>query len=407
MSILLSLIGGTEALPLTRVTLDDFKGFETSDLKDRFKTLFEDLKGKLPYQGTIRSRTGQVVTIDAGSRQGVRQDSEIFVVLISTVQRHPKFHFITSATREIMGRVRINKADESISFGQVIEEKTQNLIQPGFKVTVDPNPTYSEAGFDREGHFVGAMANQPDHALAFGENPHEWSATPRASFGRLNLLAGFSSANLSTSLTTDSASSSNPLSPSVLLEGEMWIDPQLQLNLNIFDIISKVPNGLSGSVPDPLNFQFQQLDLTLGYNFLADESDFFGAKFHVQFGFSQASVFVQDSVPSAHTSKTYSGLAMGLGGGFPIRISPRKILVLGAQFNYHLSPGMSESSGTYGPSSNQMSQFNFSGEYYWTEKILLRGILNFEQLSSSFSGGPASSASANFTSLLFGVGFLF
>lgn len=407
LSLHLEMIGGRDGLPLAQDTLEDFAGYETEDLRLQLKNLFENIKLMLPYQGLVLSRQGQVVTINLGERHGVKAGQEVLAVLVTSVLRHPKFHFITQAQREIMGRIRISKVDESISFGAITEERSANLIQPGFKVPVDRAKTYPDLPMTADGKLVPKLNDRADQPVAFGDQAREYQGVPQASFGRVDLLAGITSTNLSTTNTNStSAQSTNPLSPTVQLEGEMWFDPRWQMNLDLTQMMAKVSNGLTGSTPDPLNLQFQQVDLAVGYNFLARD-EFFGPKFQLQVGYSNTSLFIDDSTPRAHTSKTYSGLLLALGGSIPMQTETGRQYLLGGRFIYHLSPDVSESPGSSGSASNQINEFAVFGELTISPKLYLRGVLSFEQIGSSFSGGTSSSSSANFTTFLGGLGYMF
>lgn len=403
----ITLIGGKEGLPLVRESLEDFSGFETEDLRFQTKRLFTNLKERLPYQALVMSRQGHLITLNLGERHGLKEGDELLVIMITKVERHPKFRFITKAVREIMGRIRVHKVDESVSFATLRNERTANLIQPGFKIARDDHLKYPDLATTADGKLVPRIGERADQEVALGDNPTEYTSVPRASFGRIGLLAGLGSTTLSsTHANGTSAQSVNLTSPVVMLEGEMWLDPRWQFNLDLTQSMVKVPNGLDGSTPDPLNSQRQQMALTFGYNFLARE-DFFGPKFQIQAGYTTASLYIDDSTPRAHTSKNYSGMSLAIGGSFPIETEAGNRFIVGGRFLYHLSPSLSESPAESGSATSQMNQFSFFGEMSLSPKLYLKGSLLFDQSSSSFSGGTSNSASAHFTSFLFGMGYMF
>ncbi len=406
-SLKLSLVGGKESLPLVQDTLENFTGYETQDLKDQTTRLFENMKARLPFQGQILSRQGQTVTLDLGTHQGVREGDNMMVVLVTKVERHPQFRFVTAANREIMGRIRVYKVDDSIAFATILEERTANLVQPKFKVTRDKKLAYPDVGLTADGKPISKIGDRADAPVAFGENPKEHGATPKASFGRIGMLAGISSADINTSnVSGTSASSKNPMAPGVLVEGEMWIDPRWQFNLDMSQMAVKVTNGLTGSTPDPLSLSLQQMILTFGYNFLARD-DFFGPKFQAQLGYTNLGLSIDSSTPLAHTSKTYSGFLVALGGSFPVESQSGYRFLVGGRFLYHFSPTLSESPGVSGSGTNQLNQFSFFGEMGVSEKIYMKAILTFEQVNTTFSGGRSNSSSANFTGILGGIGYMF
>lgn len=407
LSIRLTLIAGSEHLPMVQESLQGYQGFETADVKMQLDHLLGKLFSRLPYQALVTSRQGHTVTLNAGLRHGLKVGDEVYVILISAVERHPKLKFITKVDREIMGKIRISKVDESIAFGGLIAERSANLVQSGFKVAWSDMIQYPGAGLTDNG-LVPNMSDRPEAPIAYGDSPREWRTGQDASFGKVSLLAGLGQSSLASSFANgDSASSSNPFSPVIRIDGEMWFDPNWQFDLVIEQLATKLPNGLSGSSPSTLNMQMQELGLLLAYNFLVDPNDFWGPKFQLLGGFSKFSIFVDDSTPRAHSSTEYSGLAFGMGGVFPVTTESRTRFLLGGKFLYYWQPTLSESPTSSGGASNQLIHFNLFLEYGLGPRMAFRTDLNFKQASSSFSGGTANSSSANFTTLLAGGAFYF
>lgn len=403
-----TLIGGRERLPFAQESLEDYPGFETADVVRQQASLLERLLTRLPYQAQVTSRQGQVVTLNAGARNGLKLNDEIFVVLITAVERHPKFKFITKVDREIMGKIRLEKVDDSVSFGSLVSERTANLVQPGFKVTWSDPVQYPRTGVTADGGLVPQIGERTDAPLAYGEQPREWQTGQDASFGKVALLAGIAQLGMSSSLSTgDTASGSNSFSPLVRIDGQMWLDPNWQFDLVIEQLATKISNGLAGSSPEQLNVQMQELTLLLGYNFLVEPADFWGPKFELMGGFSRTSIFVDDSSPRAHTAKQYGGFAFGLGGSFPVVSESGSRWLLGGKFLYYWQPTLGESPTSSGSDSNQITHFNLFSEYGMSARSALRFDLNFKQVSSSFSGGSATSASVNSVNVMGGAAFYF
>lgn len=408
LSLRLTLIAGSERLPMTQETLEDYSGFETADVKRQTSLLLNRLLSRLPYQAVVTSRQGQIVTLNAGARHGLKLNDDIFVVLITGVERHPKLKFITKVDREIMGKVRLEKVDDSVSFGSLVSERTANLVQAGFKATWSDPVTYPRAGVAEGGGLIPQIGERPEAPLAYGSGPREWTTGRDASFGKVALLAGIAQMGMSTSLSTgDTPSGSNSFSPLVRLDGQMWLDPRWQFDLVIEQMATKIPNELAGSSPGNLNLQMQELSLLLGYNFLVEPDDFWGPKFELMGGFSKTTLFIDDSNPRAHTSKEYGGFAFGLGGSFPVVTETDARWLLGGKFLYYWQPTLSESPASSGSDSNQITHFNLFAEYGISTRMAFRADVNFKQVSSSFSGGTSTSASANMVNLMAGAAFYF
>lgn len=406
LSLKLTLIGGKDALPLVSNSFENFSGFEVEDVKSETRRLYESMLAAMPYQGEILSRQGTVTTVNLSRYHNVREGDEILAVLITRVERHPKFNFIVRSSREVMGRLKIFKTDDAISFAHVLEERTAGLIRPGMKLTLDRPVRYPDLGQTADGKPVPQLAQVSDQQLSFGEKPRESFHVPRATFGRVDLSAGLSATNLSTTHSDGaSAESANALTPSVVLAGEMWLDPRWQLNLDLHQLTSRLPNGRDGSTPATLNTQVQQFTLTMGYNFLTEES-FFGPKLQAQIGFTSASIFVQDSAPRAHTSKSYSGFALAAGGSLPL-VTETDRYVFGGRFVFHLLPSVADTPNTSGSGSAQIAQFSLFAEKTLTPKLYARATFLFEQLSSNYSGGLVTSSSINLGTIVGGIGYQF
>lgn len=401
----LTLIGGEEAWPLVNETLENHQGFETQDLKSQIGRVFANLKNRLPFQATVTSRQGQLVTVNVGKIHGAREGEELLPVLITKIDRHPKFKFITSSEREILGKIRLSKVDDSVSFGSVTSELTANLIQPGFKIARDQFLNYPGVSANN-GKVLTPLDQRPDHVVAFGDNPKEWTPIQRGSFGKLSFLLGITQASMETSHNDGRfiTSSSNYV-PTAKVDGEIWIDPNWQISLELEQLTSRFKNA-SGSVPSIVSFQMQQVRGLGAYNFLAD-GEFFGPKFHLMAGFGKLSTFIDDTAPQLHSSKSYSALSFGLAGSLPFELENKRRLTVGGRFLYHVSPTLEESPNSGASSSNMYSDFMIYGEYGWTERMSFRGDLEFKQLGSSFSGGTSSSSSMNFVSILAGIGYNF
>lgn len=408
LTIRLTLIAGTEQLPMAQEVLEDYQGFETNEVKMQMDQLLAKLFSRLPYQAVVTSRQGQVVTLNAGSRHGLKLNDEIFVVLITGVERHPKLKFITKVDREIMGKVRLAKVDESVSFGSLVSERTANLIKTGFKATWSDPVFYPTTGITENGGLIPQLGDRPEAPIAYGDSPREWTTGKDASFGKVALLAGLAQTNLSTALSTGaSPTSGNLFSPLVRIDGQMWLDPNWQFDLVIEQLATKIPNELAGSAPGSLNMQMQELTLLVAYNFLVSPEQFWGPKFQLMGGFSKYSIFVDDTNPRSHTSKDYGGFAFGLGGSFPVLTETMTRLLLGGKFLYYWQPTLSESPISSGSAANQITHFNLFLEYGLTDRMAFRTDINFKQASSSFSGGSSTSASANIVNLMAGGAFYF
>ena len=98
------------------------------------------------------------------------------VVQLIQVHRHPKFNFLVKTEKEIFGKIKILKVDETLSFGVVVTEKEKGAIKKNSKIasldfvtyggteSLSLNPTPEEE-----------LANRDDSKIAFGKNARAWS----------------------------------------------------------------------------------------------------------------------------------------------------------------------------------------------------------------------------------------
>jgi hypothetical protein len=410
-SIRLNLFLAKDGLLLSQESLQDYSGFEISDLRNQMELLYRQLKSHLPYAGTILSRKNTQVTVNLGTQQGVQDGKELSVIQIIKVNRHPRFKFIISAEKEIIGRIHIDKAEESLSFGTLVLERSENVIQPGMKVEPIDFVAYTPPPRGADGKPVPELAGRPDSPVSLGENPTEWVPKEAPSLGKFAFMLGLGNYSVNNTLISQGAVSAGQTpTPSLHLDGELWLTTTWFLELGLKQYLLSLSNPYPGSSPDRVNVSSTQTTLQFGYNFLLTES-FFGPKFQFLGGYTKFASSVDTSSPTAYTSLNFSGLAVGIAGSLPV--SEELPLTLGTKFMYYLNTSVDESPVTSGASaSGQITSFSLFGTYRWTEHMNLRADLLYDLFSAKFSGTGtrtpnASSASHTLTTLAGGIEYLF
>lgn len=412
-SIKLTLYVGKEGLPIGQETLTNFDGYELKDLNLQVEGLVKKLKAKLPYNASILSRKGNLVTVNLGSYSGLRANAELTAVQIYKIDRHPKFKILVNSENIILGKIVINKVDEFISFGTVVSERESNLISQGSKILVDRQIVYPPSMLTADGKLNNDIGQRGDAQLAFGEQPTEWLPERTPSFGKVGILIGLGGYTLSNTLSTGGVSSSAQVVPSIHVNGELWISPNWFSQLLIRSFAFTTSNTMSGSSPGTLNVNANQTSLIGGYNFLIHD-DFFGPKIQLSAGLSTMKAFVDNSSPTAFESVTYSGLMLGIAGSFPMQLKDKKSpLNIGGKLDFFLNPSLSESPTTSGgSSSNLITAFSIFSEYQFSQRMGFKSEMTFNLFSSSFSGAgsrpqPASSASHSITTIAAGLQYMF
>ncbi len=416
LSVRLGLFVGPEGLPWSISGVTETEMFEINDVKKLAKAQLDKVLASLPYEVLVVSRRGQVVTIDRGSDHGLKNDEELQVIQITAIKRHPKFGFVVGVEKAIMGTIKLQKVEETLSFGTILSERTEGQIISGFKAVSQKFIRYAETPLSGDGKLQEPLGQRKYRDVSIGENPGEWA--PQASdeapaFGALALLFGFGNYDISNALSTSGGvtGSASP-SPSIHLGGEIWVTANWIAQLDILQHVAKVSNGLSGSTPGTLNVQTRELQLAGAYRLWFGEGPQ-SPRLDVSLGMNQMSGYVDDSAPKAFTSVNFGGFYLGFAGAFPVDLEDGRKMMMGGRFNYVMNATLSESPVTSGASSNAtISQFAVFADYPWKPRVHWLGELRFHQYGANLSGAGtrtenATSISHSTTSLAFGAAFLF
>lgn len=398
-------------------SIQKISNFDTKNIQTQARELFQKITAKVPYQGLVLSRTGNRVTVSIGKRDGVVKDQVLSVVQIIKATRHPKFNFIISTDKEILGKVKLLKVEDTLSFGDIITERERGAIRKNTKISgvefINYGATTTKNSLEDE---TGNL-DSPGSKLAFGNNPKEWVPVKTPSFGLVSLALGIGNYNMNTNVSQApyNYTATAPLYLNIRLFSELWLSPNWSVEGLIRQGILSTPNPRADSAPSNLNIATNKYAVSLGYNFLIKE-DFFGPKIELLVGFSQFNSSIDNSTPPAFTSTSYRGLTGGIRGVFPI--DNEKIFKLGAEMDMMLFPDMKETPVTSGGStSNTVSTFSLFGSKKIGQRLEAIGILDFEFYKTDFTGqgtrstpsGPetASTTSQRITTLYAGVNYLF
>lgn len=396
---------------LVQEVVRDLPRFELAEVRSQITQIYKRIVAKIPYDGLILSRQQNRVTINLGKSDGLQKDQVVTAVQILGVTRHPKFNFIISTEKEILGRIKILKVDETLSFGSIISEKERGAIQRLAKIAGVSQVNYGDPA-NLTDPSVNDLANRPDSPVSFGKTPREWLPTQPPSFGAVGAKLGFGSYSSSAAVSSGSLEAKSMFYPRLALYGEMWLTSEWMIRADVAQGIINTDNPRAGSKPSELNHLMNRYSMEVGYNFLLRD-DFFGPKLNLSAGFMTYRMFVDDSTPTGLTTANYSGMLLGLGGSFPI--TDDKIWYAGGRLNLFVFTSLNESPKTSGDSSkNSINDFSLFVERKIAENMRLTGSLDFSLYSSSFSGQgtrdngeTASSLSQRHTILSGGLVYMF
>lgn len=379
--------------------------FELNDVKAKTVTMYNALLGKIPYDGLILSRQGNRVTLNLGKSDGIHAEQDISVIQVISENRHPKFGFLISTEKEILGKVRIAKVDDTLSFGMITAEKERGAIQKGAKIAGVRPIEYGEQALS--GEDSGDIRNRPDAKTAFGESAQEWVPVRPPAFGQIGIKAGLGYYVGSTNLTgVGSLEAKADYYPLLNVNGELWLNPQWTVLADMTQAIMSTSNPRGGSSPGTLNHSMSKYSMSLGYNFLIRD-DFFGPKFQLRTGLSFYRMFVDDSTPQGLTTVNYNGYLIGLGLYFPI--ADESPWAIGGDLALTLFSKLTESPVQSGDSAtNTINEFSIYLERKIGVNLRARGGLDFSLYSSSLTGAgtrtePATTISQRYVNAAAGL----
>lgn len=367
--------------------LKDHPRYEIPELKVQVQELLKKLLRKIPYSGIVLSRQGNRVTVNLGRVDGITQNQVLSVIQVIKANRHPKFGFLVSTEKEILGKIKVLKVDETLSFGNVVTELDKGVIKKGSKIGGLDQVSYSNT--DSLDGDAASLDDRPDKQISFGKNPEEWKPIPPPSFGFVGLKLGVGSFSTNVSLEGNtSVTSKDPFYPSIGLLGELWLNPEWAVRFEMQQgIIGTKVNGT------PIDNQLSRYSLMVGYNVLLEES-FFGPKIQVRGGFMNYSLGASPN-NTTFAETTYSGMVLGVAGSLPV--TEDNVWTVGAGINLVLFPRMQESPFTSGASNkNSVTDFSVFGEKRIRENLRATGSLDFSLYNTTFSGtGSRTGTQAN------------
>ncbi len=404
LSIQLDLFLGSDGLVFASEQIDNDPKFQLTDVEKKIADLYSRAVNKLPYKGLILSRQNQRVTLDIGSSDGIKNDSVLTVEQVISIKRHPKYNFMLSSEKEIIGKIKIVKAEPKLSFGIILQEKEKGVITKNSKVSGLDFVQYPDSSLQ-------GPAGPPQDVVSFGKNPREWKLDKEPSLGYAGMGIGLGNFQYASTLQqSGSITGSNSLYPQIDFHGEIWITRNWYVGGKIRYGVFSIGNALSGSTPGNLSANNGHFDLHAGYKFLLQD-EFWGPQIIINMGFSKYSLFVDASTPLAYTSTSYSGLYLGIGGLVPI--DEERIWYFEASLSRHLFPIMTETPLSSGASSdNTITVLSIGASRKLNTAFRIHGSFDFESYSSTFSGGGSrgdtgSNSSQTLITLVGGLDYYF
>ncbi len=369
----LTLFSVLQGLPVVQVYHQDLKTFEFSEFEKIIEGLYTKIKGSLPYSGLVRSRRGNTVTINLGIGNQVNAGDQVTFIQILQVKRHPKLNFIVSVEKEIIGQGTVKKPDDTMSFVDITYEKEPGVIQKNAKIQRLTNINYTDQN---------VQATQKIDP----SKEEEWLPPPIPQFGYVYAGFGFTDYKMnSVLLDGTSLETGNSFAPTFNLGAEFWVTKNFIAQFNYKQVFFAGKNTHTNSSPDSINFNFSQTDIAVGFRQQIGDN-FWGPHVKATLGFYDSNHQVSDTQPTAFTSIKVSGMALGLGGYFPV--TNDNDLAIGVDTKFVLSPTLSESPVHSGSADTSVTDFTFYGVFQWTTNMQFKAIIQTNSIQSNFSGTP-------------------
>lgn len=396
---------------LSQAVLKDYKIFNISDLKEQMQRLLNEIVARLPYAGRVLSRDGNRVTVNLGSKDGLQAGQMLSVIQIIQAQRHPKFNFLVKTEKEIFGKIKIVKVDETLSFGAIVTEKEKGAIQKNAKIGAIDFVTYPAGdGLSLNPSTEDALTQREDSGIAFGKDAKVWVPRKPPSIGQVGARLGLGRFTENMDLPgVQSLNGSNNFVPNIFLNGELWITSEFTFHADLRQAFWTVGNPRGGS-PSNLGMSLSYYEAGFGYSFRFGPN-VWSASVEPFLGYFDYKTFADSSDPQAFTTTEYSGLKLGVRGITPITADG--LYGAGGVFSIAVRPALHESPITSGDSSSSnVIQFGIFGYKRLGERLKLKVDLDFDMYSSNFSGSgtrtdAAASSSQRITTLSAGVDYMF
>lgn len=393
---------------LAQSELQDLNRFELDEVKEKSSELLAQVTTKIPYNGVILSRQGNRVTVSIGKRDGIEPGQIVTVIQIIKATRHPKFNFLINTETEILGKVKLVKVDETLSFGQILNEKGKGTIQRMAKISGIEFVTYAGGNEWTADQGQDSLMERPDSLITFGKGAQEWIPKKPPTFGQVGARLGLGMYNGNMQLDNENLDADNPYYPSISLEGELWITPKWTMHATIKQGIISIDNPKSGTGTSKLSQSLSSYDLLVGYTMRFGPS-VWGPRVELLGGYSMYRLFVDDTKDTLGnhglTTLQYNGLKLGLMGAYPV--TNDLLWSAGAKLFFFWKPTVNESPISSGTKEATVNQFGFFAERKISENIKAQGSLDYELYSTEFSGGRASSASHTHTTLSAALFYMF
>jgi hypothetical protein len=311
---------------------------------------------------------GEVVTVNMGRNQNLKEKDILGVYTLQSLKRHPILNTIEEWRWAPVGHVQVDQIEESISFGRVVDtEPGKNII-----------------AFQK----IREVSTPPEAPLKPTTVGVAEKDIPRLGWVAANI--GLCTNSREVGLTTGTGRGGSGLSPTFEIEGQLWLNSKWMAQLGFAAFTgSYAPTDLStgadiGTTYDLTGSRFR---LALGYALMPAKTIFDSIGW-LHAGYRSSSYSLGTSATDFTGPSSINSFFIGVGGEFPVD----KKFAAQIGLDIGLLRSASQTAPNFGDAASSADlMFQLGGTYRFQDNIFFRLSMRLNSQSIEFSSGQSVS----------------
>ncbi len=341
--------------------------------------LFQTIVSKIPFDGTVTGRTASTITIDLGM-SSIKQGEIIELARIVSLQRHPLLGTVVGSDYVRVGRAKVTNVDRALSFAEIQEEYSGEMIAVGSKVLRTKSPISYRTGEPVPEKGNRKNAKEVEEGDPFDDRLQGDFDRPRARFGHLGFNLQYGSLthaqNPEGLLPTEYSGSG--LGGNV--ESELWITKQW-----IFSAGYGFHNAKLSSVETTIGSgSWYKAEAAVGFRFFPDPMG--AAHITGSIGYQLQNFSIPAPAALSVGGKKYSGILLRVDGEMPLH--PQHKFTGG--FSFQPFSSFSDLGGSLGePDGATVIGFHLAWNYLLADSLWVRLGFQFDTASGHYKNSSS------------------